>query len=764
MTEYVGQKQTEVVEARLTSVAGQGSAAYEIDWSDPGAIDDGLLQTFIRTQFSAGKQRRQNWEKQASKQLAWANGDQEVSYMDDRSDLERVTREITKGIPFEYQYPIVVNAIKGKIFQRIALMLGQPVTLFSMAQTSSDEDVNAARIGTKLLEYMWRSGADAVQKQFIEALWYMFCTGVCWIHPHWDAFRGEIERLGPDEDPNPERAKAAADAWELRIAASLDKGVHDLNLNDDGSIDLPPGEVSWMFRTGFDITEPEFCFQTKDAEWLIDTNWRTMEYLRFRYGEERTENVSPQHGDGSEYLHGWRTAYGHVGEYGREGDTQQTKRELVMVHSLWRPVRPWAPVGALVVCTDLGQVLYKGPHPYPHGELPYIQLKEFPVKHFRPPCTVQNMMTLQGARNRNRSQIAAHVHATIAPKILRESGAQIADDAFDSQDRIIDVGEGGAKKIRAFEMPNLPTESLKLDDAYKRDLDDVAEVHSSTSGRAESGQQSGRHAAILQQSDSRATMVPRMLAQDAVGHAGNQSLWLWWKFVPTERLLVIPGADSESEILQFKGEDLIPSRKRKSGRSKTQPGPYDFNCRVVMGPDQERQAQLAKVEMMTTLGYWRPDNSEDRLKVERMLGEPGTAETDANARHRKNAAAENRQLLQKADPGPDGDIATALGDDDPVHIEEHGRFTTTAEYRTAAASDPGLIGRVELHVRAHLFNGALKRQRAIAIEKLAEATVQQEMQPPQPQQASAQPSGRNMVPPPVAGGNGTGNRVTVQGA
>lgn len=755
----VGSQQLERTEQKLQSVAGHGAAAYEIDWTDPAKIPDEQLQSFIRTQFEAGKQRRQGWERQASKQLAWANGDQESSYLDDAQDLSRVSREITKGIPFEFQYPIVINSIKGKVFQRIALMLGAPVTLNAIAQSPSDEDINAARVATKVLQYMWRSGPDSVSKRFIEALWYMFCTGVCWIHPCWDAFKGELENFGPDKDPDPVKAAATADAWKLKLAESLAKGIHDLNLNEDGSVDLPPGEVDWQFRTGFDITEPEFAFSVDECEWLIDTNWRTMEYVRFRYGEERTETVNPDDGSSSQYLTGWRTAYGHVGEYTREGVTNRTKAELVMLHSLWRPVRPWAPVGALVICSSQGVILYKGPNPYPHGELPFVQLKEFPVKHFRPPCTVQNMMTLQGARNRNRSQIAAAVHMAVAPKILREEECQIAEDAFDSQDRIIDVGPGGVNKIKAFENPKLPSEAIVLDQLYVRDLEDVAEVHASTTGRGESGQQSGKHAQILQAADSRATMVPRLLAQSAIAHAGSQSLWLWWKYVSTERMVVIPGDDSEGDVLQFKGLDLLPGRTDEKGQGKSKPGPHDFNVRVVMGPDQERQQQVALVEMMTTMGYWRADNVDDRIKVEKLLGQPGSGELDANARHRKNAASENRKLVSGASAAPDGEVVTAPGDQDQVHFEEHGRFTTTAEYRQAVKTKPQVQEQFEIHMRAHQFAAALKRQRLVVIEELAGATLRQEMMPGN---TAGPPTGTKVAPPAEggAGGNGSQNRMT----
>lgn len=720
-------------------------AAYEIDWNEVSEIEDDDLVDFVVTQFDAGKIRRQQWEIRAATQLAWCEGDQDKEY--DISTQDLITR-VEKTIPLEYQQKVEINSLKGFIFQRIALLLGQPITLAGVATSIEPADIHGAKMQTKLLQYMWHTGDESVRRQMITALWMMFATGIMFIHPYWDPFAGKKDQFGPkfDKDDDQEVKDGKIKNFKQLAAQLAGKSIDEMVFDSDGKIDIEMGEVRWDFRTGFDITEPEFCDKCSEAGWLIDSRWRTIEYMRHRYGDKADE-INPD-AKGSNYLSGYRSTYNP--SESRQGEVDHlTKAEIVLCHTLWRPRSPWAQRGIMAVICDQA-VMYKGVNPYPHGEIPLIPMQEMPSHHFRPRCTVYNLMKLQEARNRTRSQMAAAVHLTIAPKIIHEKGANLPENAFDRHDRQIEVAEGYLDKVKPWDAPQLPREAFAMDQMYRSDMQDVSAVHDSTSGRGESKQQSGRHAAIVVQGDSRATLVTRELVESAIAKAGGQSLWLWWKFVPTERAITISGDEFRPEVLSFKGSDLL-------GAKKGEPGAADFNVIVKITTDNEPEQILNKIQLMTEMKYWNPANPADRLRVARMLGDQSATDHDDESRHRRNATIEH-ELFKKGEP-----IRTALGDNDELHIEEHYQWTTTSDYKerikNERPSQPAerLDTRVEVHIAEHMRQRAnkvimpaiinrheeerIKQQMAINLEE------QQQQQQPRPQL----PGGPNGRPAPSQG-------------
>ncbi|MHC4714121.1 MAG: portal protein [Planctomycetota bacterium] len=696
---------------------GTARAAHELEWSNPAEMDDRELLHFIHTQFTAGKQRRARWESKAARQLAWLEGDQGPDSTEPVPSLERIEQEVPEDLPLQYVHPIRVNKLKGVVEQRTALVLGGDLELYSVAASTDDEDVSSAVVGSKLLHYLMHSGHTPTRVRLICAMWRMFGTGIVWIHPVWDPFAGTPEPFKPATDgaDDDERAELI-ERFKQSVADKLGKDPNDVVLQADGSLLVPPGEVRWEFRTGFDITEPEFCNTTEQCDWIIDTRWRSLEHLRFRYGEEKTRGLTPSN-TAEEYVADYRRQYGGV-----EGEeAKRAPAELIEVHSLWRCRRPWCPLGALVIAAGRQKILKKGPHPYKHGELPFLPLQEMPSEHFRPASTVENLMDLQEARNRRRSMMDASLHRSIATKILKEAGIVLRDNAFDDNDRVVEVPEGavGQGKIKAMDPPKMPYDVYPMDELDRRDIADVANVHDSTSGRMESKQQSGRHAALLQQGDVRATSNARELIRAGMQAAGRQSLMLWHQFVRSDRSVVITGGDLEGEVLTFHGKDLAPNKGE---------GPVDFNVGVKIGPERDLGETLGLVDTMVNVKAWQPDvREEDRLKIEQLIGELVPSDKDEAARHRRNAAREHARFKSGKD------VRVRYGDDDQRHVREHEKWTTTDEFGEMLERDEHKesgkrIDQIVLtHIYEHWLQAADKRLRLEMIGEKVKANLDAEL-------------------------------------
>jgi hypothetical protein len=736
---------------------GTAKAAHELDWSDPSAMPDADLLHFIDTQFHAGKGRRAEWERNAAKQLAWLEGDQDKDWDEGLETLDRIPQEVVEGVPLQYVHPIRVNKLKGVVEQRMAMALGSGVEMYSAAASTDDEDVSSAVVGTKLLHYLWHSGATPARMRFIWAMWRVFGTGVIWIHPVWDPFAGRPEPFKPNTkgaEDDDERAELI-ERFRHQIAGKLGKKPEEVDLQDDGELMVPPGEVRWDFRTGFDITEPEFCNTIDECDWIIDTRWRSLEYLRFRYGEELTSGLTPSNSS-EEYVADYRR------QYGKRGDDQgkRAPAELIEVHSLWRCHRPWAPVGALVIAAGNQKILKKGPHPYTHGELPFIPLQEMVSESFRPPSTVGNLMDLQEARNRRRSMTDAALHMSIAPKMMVEEGVVIKDGAFDENDRFIELEKGAIanQKLKPLEQPKLPFEVFPMDNLDRQDIGDVANVHDSTTGRSEFKGQSGRHAAGMQQGDARGNKVALELIRAGLSNAGRQSLMLWHQYVPADRTVVITGGDLEGEVLTFKGADLVS----KSGSAKpgSPGGAADFNVEVKIGPERDLLETLGLIETMVSAKVWQPDQREtDRLTIEQLIGDLVPSDKDEAAAHRRNAGREHARF--KAGKA----VRARYGDDDVRHVREHEKWTTTDEFGELLERDQNLelskrIDQIVLtHIYEHWMNAADKRLRLEMIGEKVKGNLRAELEIGQdePEEATEGPAlAPAGVPPGAQGAPATG--------
>lgn len=673
----------------MNQTAANSAAAYSLDWSKPARMADEDLVTFTRVQYCAGRSRRRDWEQRALQQLAWTEGRQDTVWNEVTKRLDRLSVHADPMLPFELQNPVTINKLRGAVFQRIALLLGGEPTLLVTAESEDDDDQRAARINGKLLRYLWYNGSAALQRQIVWALWLMFITGCSWLHTFWDPDASEIE----------------ADS-------------------DAGNEPTFAGDVCVEVASGFEITEPQSVRSVERAEWLMHTKWRTMEYVLHRFGDA-AEALAP----GIGFAENAEDALFQRSLYDWDADSEDVRsapEEMVQLHCLWRPARPWCPQGFYGVISGDGKVLAKGPHPYRYGLsenaprlLPFTLLTEIPGRTFRPPSTVANLMNLQESRNRMRSQAAAHIHKTVAPKNLVEKTAEIPADAFNSEANIIPCAEGtiAGRKVAPWPGNPFPGQVLAMDELYRRDFDDVAGVHDSTVGRPTSSQQSGRHAALLLQADARGNLVTQRIVQDAIVRAAQQALWLFYHHVGTERTVTISGSSDRSEVLTYKGQDLL-GRKR-SGHL---PGPFAFNVRVTLGPDLGQAEVLDKIESMTKLGYWSPQRDADRQMVLSLIGHPSPLVRDAYTQQIERAAVENEELADGRSVEP------VIGDDDDVHLSAHDRFTTTDEYRRAVAKDPNIAELFVRHRERHVLQRADKKFRPVIVEQMTAKLLQVEVQ------------------------------------
>ena len=711
------------------------TAAYRLDWSDPAEMKDEQLVGFINKNFENGKQRRRVRERQAALIEAWAEGDQDrrLSPQKLRDDIvsDYESWALGEEVPFKDRFPVHVNMMRVLLFQKIALLLGQPTTLIAPPTNTGADDVQSARVQTKLLRYLWLSGSEPVRRNLVITLWKMFCTGLEFIHPRWDPFVGAMQRTGPEipEKATAKERKRLTKAWQEKLAAELNRDPEHMPFDEDG-INLESGDVAWEWPRAADITEPQGARSIAGCTWLIHTTWMDMEELEAKYGAEKVAEVNPQNA-----LADW--SKDHADTYGRAqggDDANSVPPEHVQVHKLWRPVRPWSPVGALVVVAD-NRVLFKGPHPYGHGELPFIPLIEQPSRYFWPRSTGWQLHLLQARRNDLLSMAQGHVEQVTAPHLIVEADADLPEDFMDRKAKTstVPVGAIAEKKFMFREVPTMSTDVYRLQELYRDAMEQVANVHSSSRGQGTSAQQSGRHAAILLKRDEAGGFVARELIETSLADAGRQSLFLFHQYVSNDRTVAITGQGMMPEVFTFKGESLLS----RTGNKEDPPGPHDFNVLVRLGVLEEADEMTGRIQAYVEMGFWNMEKPDDRAAVARLLGDRVVDEQDAFTINTRNAALENAELMAGEE------IKVAIGDGHELHVAEHMKFTTTGPYREKLKKDGKLAEAMERHILTHYYQNAQNRAMLAIADKETEHLEIEDLK----RRTGAAPQGQGAGPP-----------------
>lgn len=678
-------------------------AFHDVDWRAPADED---VIAFVENAYEHGKARRLYWEAEAGLVLAWVRGCQHL-ILQEWEENTQAPPELAPGFyegqsekdrPFYARQVCTVNRIRGALLTLIGLSLSNPITWDVLPASSEDDDVAAARTSAKVLQAYFRMG------ELIDLFWTVYATGIGFLKLTWDPMAGGSDRVTREHLEAIHRQEAQ-DEREYGQRASTTQRVIDMlrrvlpgNAGDQlsESYELPRGDISIDYATGWNITEPEGCTLIEKAPWTIDSRWMSIHEGRERWGAA-FEDVEPQPKDASwmQYDQAWSDQ---VDAVAGGAPTQ------CLVHELWVRTCNQYPAGHWAVVAD-GKLIRSGPHPYVHGHIPLVTVRAEPDPHrFRPQSAIRNIIGLQNMYNTVNSGAASHFKQTLAPQYFAEKGSGLSDGAFDHNARVIDVDiqTVSGRKVMPVERAPLPPYLFNLLEIIRRDLDDVSGAHPTSRGEPEFSGQSGRHAQIIQGGDARGQAVTRILLQEAFERGGLMLLWLLRQFVTTERVAYLAGGrTATADAIRFKGSHLFGSAPYTQ---------HDARVRCRIRPEQSLAEIDDYVERSVRLGVIDPRTPEGRMQIIEAYGDRyAGVDLDDNSLHLSNAAGENDDFLAGREP------AVSPGDHDALHIRQHLRFLAEDRTKGALLRDPQLAERVQKHIATHHYYAAEKEIRPQAI-------------------------------------------------
>lgn len=382
--------------------------------------------------------------------------------------------------------------------------------------SNSDDDISAARVGTRILKHEMDRLDWAVQLH--KFLQWPEIIGWGYIHPWWDANDGKVVGHDPDPDKDGDDDRLFEGNICLDIVAPFELAVDPSSQKSDLS----------------------------DAIWCVRTTTLTRDAVYERYG------VVVNTGGGARNLAQEVHALGAVGQ----AEPSEQNQEWVNVHQFWMKPCKAAPQGVVVTWVGMQLIDVKRKFPYDHGELPFIQCDQLPGLGTREGRSiVTDLIPLQTDYNDNISREAT-IRRQLTPKLISAVG-QMDPQRVTSRVEHLQYIPGVAQQPPHLEVPNAGW-AQQFELGMSRDEKDMADI--AGSGDATQGKSATSAAAAttmtLQEADNTKLRISVVELSSFISRVGRQILMLAKQYWAEERTIRTWSDDNVLEAFRYSGADI----------------------------------------------------------------------------------------------------------------------------------------------------------------------------------------------------------------
>lgn len=458
------------------------------------------LATFSMEKFTAAKSLRQIFEVKWYITRAFVKGEQYVFWNRGTGSLDR-HRALD---------PRRVRMVDNKILHHVRKQQSKLLRVRPKAEvlpnSSGLEDRDAAKIGTKVLDHLYRT-KDAARISREIASW-IFTTGNCFV----------------------------VDAWDK----TLPKGG-DIHLE----VDSP---FSWYVpAVAFGPTE------FKEMPWAIRAKLRDIQWIEDVYDYKATP----------ESFTADQTILLLQRDLDQSGGLDTQNFPSAVIRENWIKPNKKYPKGVYwVTCNE--KTIYQGK--FPNYGTDTEPLYEYPATHFRDIiipgqfwgiATAEQSIPLQQDWNRIRSSIIEWTRIMAKGKWIAPTGSALAPTAIDNEHgEVIYFSPMRGMKPEQARIAPLPQSVLEALELNKRSFMDLFAQHEVTQATNKSDIRSGHMVALLLEQDDTAHAMTYQDFEDRWADLWRHCLMLAQKYYTNTRTLKVTGAGKDPEVMEFKGADL----------------------------------------------------------------------------------------------------------------------------------------------------------------------------------------------------------------
>lgn len=409
---------------------------------------------------------------------------------------------------------ITINKVGSLVERVIARLTKNAPVPECRPVTDTQADVNAAKVGTRILDHELTARLKFEQR-LVELYFWVLPLGWSFFHVRWDP------KAGP-------------------IVGTLDgEQVHQ-------------GEIVLDETPAFEIRLDPNARHWRDARWCVRTVAMTKEAVYEQYGR-LPEADSDTQSMASEWKMGNSKS---LPEDRRRNPNSANQDGMIAVHQFWlRPGGRIYPQGA--VFTWAGKTVLEPlkPFPYEHGELPFVPFNLLPALGGDPAgrTWVTDLIPMQRDYNDARSREAT-IRRTLTPKYVGAVGSIDPNRLTSRVETILYNPIGNAPQLV---MPDGRwmaqfEQGMSRADQEMGDRAGQAEV---SQGKAASSAPAAGILALQEADETKLAISAKELAA-SIEHLGFQVLMLVKQFWTEERTIRTWSRDGTLEVDQFSASDL----------------------------------------------------------------------------------------------------------------------------------------------------------------------------------------------------------------
>ena len=607
------------------------------------------------------------------------------------------------------------NRILGIIRTEIAKLTKNRPAFTATPQTGENEDVDAAQLSERVLDYLWLEHRLAA-RQRAALLWARVCAAGFW-KLYWDSAAGDsVEVLaGPDN-----RALLGQDGRPVRADALGGAVPEGLKVKK-----VAKGEVCVEVRSPFELLPDPLAEEggLDDCEWLIEESVRSVDYVKERYDTELQPDADAVAGVAESRM----PAFGQNREESGSGSYKG-----VRIREYWHRRSSQHPNGRRAVWAG-DQLLAEEDNPY--GDLPYVMFKGLEVPgRFWPTSTVEQLRGPQAELNKTRSQIRENAARFGNPSLLKARTANVRHTGVPGEEVLFDATLGPDSIPRYLQPPEMPAYVQTELDRMSESFREISGQHEVTQGQVPAGITAASAINLLQEQDETRLSPDVAELEHTLALAGSKLLDLVARYYTDERTMKLAGEDGAWDIFEFRGAML-------KGNT---------HVEVQAGSALPRSKAAKQAAMTETLNlvlqYGLDVKPRDLRKFLRDYEVGGLESLFSDLTETERQVNRENYRLARGDQ-----VNINSYDDDEVHLEGHEEYQRSARYERM---DDGIRALFEAHVEEHRARFTEQQEAAAASQDPFGVTNL----PPEMGGAPAAPSGGTgqnggVSSPSTAGGN-----------
>jgi hypothetical protein len=598
------------------------------------------------------------------------------------------------------------NRIIGIVRTELAKMTKSKPAWQVVPLTAQDEDLQAALMGEKVLSYMWQH--LHMRDRLVDVLLWSRITGAGFWKVVWDSAQGKKVQVVADQEGKPV----------MHGETGAPMRPHELQ-DEEGNLpeQLKPktiatGDVHLETVAPFEMLVDPIAWRMEDAEWCIQENVKSQEYVNQHYGiiVPTDTDIAPGPTEARMF-----PSY-------QMGGTSNYKG--VKLHEYWCKPNQTHPEGRRAVWCK-GKILFEGPNPY--KGLPYVMFTGIPIPgRFWPTSVVEQLRNPQTELNKIRSQILENAQRMGNPALLASRQANISYSGVPGER--IDFDDTVPNAIPTYlQPPNMPNYVLQQQEKIEQAMQDISGQHEVSNAQVPAGVKAASAINLLQEADDTRLGPAIYDMEETLGKTGSMLLKLIAEYYTEERTIILAGKDHAVDAIAFRGSSL---------RANTQ-------VEVQAGSQfpKSKAAQQAAIQDQLNL-YFQYQGGQPMNK--RMLGKVlEDLEAGALSKLFGDISVTEGQINRENQEIAQGSrIMVNAYDEQEAHIEGHEEFQRGASYKNLG---PIIARLMEEHVMEH-------RQQLLAAQAPMMAQGAAQNGAGGPQGASQSPNGAPPAPPVPTGG------------